>query len=77
MSASEGGSALDYRSLGAKVGIELHRQLDVGGKLFCGCSTAREDGSKSFRRVLLPSESELGDVDPAARFEAARGMEFE
>ena len=75
MKATE--AAPDYRSLGVKVGIELHRQLDVGGKLFCGCSTAREEGSRSFRRTLLPSESELGEVDPAARFEAARGMEFE
>jgi glutamyl-tRNA(Gln) amidotransferase subunit E len=68
---------LDYASLGLKVGIELHRQLDVGGKLFCGCSARREEGPGSFRRFLVPSESELGDVDPAALFEAARGLEFE
>jgi glutamyl-tRNA(Gln) amidotransferase subunit E len=75
--ADDRASGPDYRSLGVKVGIELHRQLDVGGKLFCGCSAGREDGSRSFRRVLLPSESELGEVDPAARFEAAKGIEFE
>ncbi|MGC8555654.1 MAG: Glu-tRNA(Gln) amidotransferase subunit GatE [Conexivisphaera sp.] len=68
---------LDYASLGVRVGIELHRQLSVGGKLFCGCSTEREEGTGTFRRVLVPSESELGEVDPAARFEAARGLEFE
>ncbi len=70
-------AGLDYSSLGVKVGIELHRQLDVGGKLFCGCSTSREEGHASFRRFLIPSESELGEVDPAARFEAAKGLEFE
>ncbi len=67
---------IDYRSLKLRVGIELHRQLNVGGKLFCSCMPVREEGPSHFTRLLRPSESELGEMDPAARFEAVKGFEI-
>jgi glutamyl-tRNA(Gln) amidotransferase subunit E len=64
---------LDPREIRLRVGIELHRQLKTPQKLFCACPSVREDGGVEFRRMLRPSESELGEVDPAAMFEASRG----
>jgi glutamyl-tRNA(Gln) amidotransferase subunit E len=57
-----------------KVGLEIHRQLGTQCKLFCGCGQRKEDGTLTFRRRLRPSQSELGKVDPAALFEASKGL---
>ena len=58
-----------------KVGLEIHRQLDTGHKLFCGCPTdfAESKPEENFLRRLRPTQSELGQVDQAALFEFHRG----
>lgn len=62
---------LDYQKLGLRVGLEIHQQLDTKTKLFCNCPTLlREDNPDViFVRRLRPTQSELGEIDPAARFE--------
>lgn len=66
---------IDYEKVGALVGIEVHQQLDTRAKLFCNCPTAsREDPPHfTFLRQLRPTQSELGEVDPAALFEFQKG----
>ncbi|HXZ97853.1 MAG TPA: Glu-tRNA(Gln) amidotransferase subunit GatE [Candidatus Acidoferrum sp.] len=66
---------IDYDSVGLKVGIEIHRQLDTERKLFCNCPTTMSDTDPSIRflRRLRPTQSELGQVDPAALFEFQKG----
>jgi glutamyl-tRNA(Gln) amidotransferase subunit E len=66
---------IDYGSIGLKVGIEIHRQLDTKKKLFCDCPTTMSDADPSVRflRRLRPTQSELGQVDPAALFEFQKG----
>jgi glutamyl-tRNA(Gln) amidotransferase subunit E len=66
---------IDYVSIGLKVGIEIHRQLDTRKKLFCDCPTTMSDADPSVRflRRLRPTQSELGQVDPAALFEFQKG----
>ncbi|RLG05067.1 MAG: Glu-tRNA(Gln) amidotransferase GatDE subunit E, partial [Thaumarchaeota archaeon] len=65
---------IDYRSVGLKVGLEIHRQLDTRSKLFCDCPTEFVDGGREIRfvRWLREAQSELGEVDPAAIFEARK-----
>ncbi len=69
-------AAIDYRKVGLKVGIEIHRQLDTKGKLFCQCHTSLAKGKSevNFLRYLRPTQSELGVVDPAALFEFQKGL---
>ncbi len=66
----------DYSKLGLKVGIEIHQQLATETKLFCGCSPElfKEQPEISFLRRLRPTQSELGQVDPAAFFEFQKGI---
>ncbi len=61
--------------IGLKVGIEVHCQLDTRCKLFCGCPTHLSVGDPEifFLRRLRPTQSELGQVDPAAMFEFQKG----
>ena len=68
---------IDYGRIGLKVGLEIHQRLDTH-KLFCGCpSIMREDEPHEWiRRRLGVSYSELGAVDPAARFESLRKRDF-
>lgn len=65
---------MNYEELGLKVGIEVHRQLDTRRKLFCHCATtpAHIGEEVEFVRSLREAQSELGQVDPAARFEQRR-----
>jgi len=61
--------------LNLKVGIELHRQLKTAHKLFCDCPVRTQsisDKHFQFLRRLRISESEMGEVDPAALFEATK-----
>ncbi len=67
---------MDYTSLGLKVGLEIHQQLDTH-KLFCHCESELNDlESKEFRRLLRPAQSEMGEVDAAAVSEAKRHLKF-
>ncbi|MGQ9780759.1 MAG: Glu-tRNA(Gln) amidotransferase subunit GatE [Nitrososphaeria archaeon] len=65
---------MDYQKIGLKVGIEIHQQLNVGKKLFCNCPMIEADevDSKILRR-LRPTQSELGEVDPAVLYEFRKG----
>ncbi|RLG40899.1 MAG: Glu-tRNA(Gln) amidotransferase GatDE subunit E, partial [Thermoproteota archaeon] len=67
----------DYKALGLKVGIEIHQRLNTH-KLFCNCPSRmrEEEPPLWFKRRLRVSRSELGLIDPAARFEQLRDREF-
>ncbi len=67
---------IDYSKLGLKVGIEIHQQLATSTKLFCGCPPElfKEQPEIAFLRRLRPTQSELGQVDPAAFFEFQKGI---
>ena len=67
---------MDYRTLGLKVGIEIHQQLSTG-KLFCACdSELSDDHHKEFTRRLRPTQSEMGEIDRAALEESERRLHF-
>ena len=68
-------SKVDYQGIGLKVGLEIHQQLDAQMKLFCDCPTrlSLDEPSRTVPRRLRPTQSELGQVDPAALFEFQRG----
>ncbi len=67
---------MDYRSLGLKVGVEIHQQLNTG-KLFCDCqSELSDEHHKEFVRRLRPTQSELGEIDRAALEQAERKLQF-
>ncbi len=68
-----------YEKYGLKVGLEIHFQLDTGRKLFCKCPpefSESPEGIKLIRR-LRPTQSELGQIDPAALFEFEKGLIIE
>ena len=67
---------IDYAKVGLKVGLEIHQQLNVGSKLFCSCPPElfKEEPEITFLRRLRPTQSELGQVDPAAFFEFQKGV---
>jgi len=68
-------STINYESVGLKVGLEIHRQLNTKCKLFCNCPTKLSAGKPeiTFIRRLRPTQSELGEFDPAALFEFQKG----
>lgn len=68
---------MDYAKLGLKVGIEIHQRLDTKQKLFCPCSPRMAGGEgPQITRKLKAVAGELGNIDPAALYELARGREF-
>ncbi|TRO45693.1 Glu-tRNA(Gln) amidotransferase GatDE subunit E, partial [Candidatus Bathyarchaeota archaeon] len=67
---------MDYTKIGLKVGLEIHQQLCTQTKLFCSCPPwlFKEKPEITFLRRLRPTQSELGQVDPAAFFEFQKGI---
>ncbi len=70
--------AVDYAKVGLKVGLEIHQQLNVNSKLFCSCPPElfKEEPEITFLRRLRPTQSELGQIDPAAYFEFQKGVKI-
>ena len=69
---------LNYYELGLKVGLECHQQLATREKLFCKCRPELFKGEPEilFLRRLRPTQSELGQIDPAAYFEFQKGVKI-
>ncbi len=69
---------VDYKSIGLKVGLEIHVQLNTSRKLFCNCPTKLVEDSEdaAFDRVLRPAKSETGEVDVAAFLEWHKGRVY-
>lgn len=69
---------IDYEEIGLKVGLEVHQQLDTSAKLFCQCKPElfKEEPEITFLRRLRPTQSELGQIDPAAYFEFQKGVKI-
>ena len=62
---------MDYKKIGLKCGLEIHRQLDTDHKLFCDCSTRMVEKIPltTVKRKQHPVASELGEVDVASQYE--------
>jgi glutamyl-tRNA(Gln) amidotransferase subunit E len=69
---------VDYEKIGLKVGIEIHQQINTPAKLFCNCRPRlfKEEPEITFLRRLRPTQSELGQTDPAAFFEFQKGVKI-
>jgi glutamyl-tRNA(Gln) amidotransferase subunit E len=70
---------MDYKTVGLKAGIEIHQQLDSRTKLFCRCPTSLrefEEHTDEYFRFLRATESEMGEIDEAAREEMKNERRF-
>ncbi len=70
---------IDFKTLGLRVGLEIHQQLATRHKLFCNCPVelVEDEPEDVFPRRLRPTRSELGEVDVAALFEWRKGRVYE
>ncbi len=61
---------IDYKNLGLKIGLEVHRQLDTH-KLFCNCASVLRSDKPDIKinRKLRPVKSEIMEFDIVADFE--------
>lgn len=67
----------EYKKLGFRCGIEIHRQLATDRKLFCNCVNDKsEDFPFKMSRNLRAVAGELGTIDRAALHEMMRGKNF-
>jgi glutamyl-tRNA(Gln) amidotransferase subunit E len=56
-----------------KIGLEIHQQLDSKNKLFCNCKIVDStEHDFTFKRILHPTQSEMGSYDQAALFESKK-----
>ena len=71
-------TTINYNEIGLKVGLEIHQQLNTEHKLFCNCKTElfKDEPETTFLRRLRPTQSELGQIDPAAYFEFQKGTQI-
>ena len=69
--------SIDYKKIGLKSGIEIHKQLDTN-KLFCECPSILrvEEPDSRTRRKLHAVAGETGKIDVAADYEHKREREF-
>jgi glutamyl-tRNA(Gln) amidotransferase subunit E len=67
-----------FAKIGLMVGLELHQQLNTSRKLYCHCPTVIRDDDPhgGFVRRLRPTQSEMGEIDPAALFEFQQQKKF-
>ena len=68
---------MDKKNYELKVGLEIHQQLASSTKLFCNCNGFNDNGNEIyFKRILRPTQSELGKTDPAALFESKKSKQM-
>ena len=69
---------MNWNELGLKMGLEIHQQLNTKSKLFCPCDAELVDDKfdVEIKRVLRPSQSDLGQIDRAALQESLRKLKF-
>ena len=68
---------MDKKNYELKVGLEIHQQLASSTKLFCNCNGFNVNGNEVyFKRILRPTQSELGKTDPAALFESKKSKQM-
>lgn len=67
-----------YKEIRLRVGLEVHQQINSEKKLFCDCKPDLFHGDPEiiFLRGLRPTQSELGQIDPAAYFEFKKGFKI-